>query len=123
MFEEFDRYPEVVKDYVDEWFYNCKDLDFFKEEEIDETVGQKVFYELASKVVLDNYIKIGEPKVTEEQFGETLRQVVIVTTMKGLVEKGYMTESLTDDGDYHYKLSTMGELLYPYLLGEDNTLN
>ena len=53
-----------VSEHVNQWYENLIEMNFFKEEEIDEAFGTKAFYEIATEVCSMNDLLYNDRIVT-----------------------------------------------------------
>ena len=92
-----------VEEHVNQWYDNLIEMNFFKEEEIDEAFGTKAFYEIATEVCSMNDLLYDDPTPNEKQFGEILQEVVIYERNMTVTEEGYnYFMNLNDFGNINF---------------------
>tara|TARA_R100001510_G_C7644066_1_gene201539 strand:+ start:462 stop:797 length:336 start_codon:yes stop_codon:yes gene_type:complete len=106
-----------VEQFVSQWYDNLIEMNFFKEEDIDEAFGTKAFFEIATEVCSMNDLLYDDPNPTEKQFGEILQEVVIYSTALSLKEKGLVeldeerNMTVTEEGyNYFMNLNDFGNI-------------
>ena len=106
-----------VEEHVNQWYDNLIEMNFFKEEEIDEAFGTKAFYEVATEVCSMNDLLHDDPTPNEKQFGEILQEVVIYATALSLKERGLVeldeerNMTVTEEGyNYFMNLNDFGNI-------------
>ena len=106
-----------TQEYVNQWYDDLMEMNFFEEESLDPAFGTKAFYEIATEVCSMNDLLYDDPTPNEKQFGEILQEVVVYATALSLKERGLVeldeerNMTVTEEGyNYFMNLNDFGNI-------------
>lgn len=103
------NYPEHIQSWLLSTSESLVETEFFGDQEIDSTIGKRIYASYAAPIALQSWVDTGEIMLTDEQFTEILHKTVISATFASLQEKGFLNSIEDSTGEEHFFLTQAGK--------------